>query len=314
MRHFALGSVLLLASAHLGLAATINVTVGGAAGLKFVPETVNANKGDVINFIFQQKNHTITQSSLANPCVPLATGFDSGFKPVPENQTGDFPIASLTVTGSTPIWAYCRQGTHCKSGMVFAVNPGEDLATFKANAAASGSSSPPTVSSATTSVPVPTPSNGVSDHKIIVGGANVLAFTPSNITAQPGDTITFEFRQKNHTVTASSFEDPCRSNGGFDSGFKPVADGAASFPTYTLKVNDTKPIWAFCKQGNHCSSGMVFSVNAVESSAKNYDAFRDAAKSPSSPNPYGTGAAWRPSVGSPMIAVVLGIAAAGWLL
>lgn len=316
MRHFALGSVLLLASAQLGLAATINVSVGGSAGLKFDPDTVNASVGDVILFTFKQKNHTITQSTLASPCSHLANGFDSGFKPVPTDQTSGFPMANLTVVQQTPIWAYCRQSTHCQSGMVFSVNPGADLAQFRANAIASGSSSPPTVSSATTPVPSTSAVPSGTDHKVIVGGAGILAFSPSNISAQVGDTITFEFHQKNHTVTSSSFDTPCQGNGGFDSGFKPVADGAASFPTFTVPVNDTKPIWAYCKQGNHCTSGMVFAVNAVETGPKNFSAFQAAAKKPadSSSTPYGTGAAWRPSVGSPLIAVVLGISAAGWLL
>jgi plastocyanin len=30
------------------------------------------------------------------------------------------------------------------------------------------------------------------DHRIVVGGPNTLAYTPSNITAAVGDTITFE--------------------------------------------------------------------------------------------------------------------------
>jgi plastocyanin len=314
MRHFALGSVLLLASAQLALAATINVTVGGSAGLKFVPDTVNANVGDVILFTFLQKNHTVTQSTLASPCIRSSSGFDSGFKPVPADQTSGFPMANLTVTSAEPIWAYCRQGTHCQSGMVFSVNPGTQLATFRANAAASGSSPPPTVSSATTPVPTTSAVPSSTDHRVIVGGANILTFTPSNITAQPGDTITFEFRQKNHTVTSSTFDAPCRPNGAFDSGFKPT-DGSSSFPTYTLLVNDTKPIWAYCKQGTHCASGMVFAANAVETSNKSFAAFLDKAKSPTdSSTPYGTGAAWRPSVGSPLMAVVLAISAAGWLL
>jgi len=307
---------LLLASAHLGLAETFNVIVGGAAGLKFVPDSVNASVGDVILFTFKQKAHSVTQSTLANPCTRLANGFDSGFMPVPDNQTTGFPTANLTVKQTTPIWVYCRQGNHCAQGMVFAVNPGSDLATFQANAAASAGS-PPTVSSATTPVSTTSAVPSSKDHRVIVGGTGVLAFNPNTVTAQPGDTITFEFRQKNHTVTSSTFEDPCHSNGGFDSGFHPVADGASNFPTWTLPVNDTKPIWAYCKQGNHCSSGMVFAVNSVESSTKNFNAFRDSAKqstNSTSSTPYGTGAAWRPSVGSSSMAVVLALSAAGWLL
>jgi plastocyanin len=246
--------------------------------------------GDIVRFIFQQKNHTVTQSSFDNPCQPISNGFDTNFVPVPDSQTNDFPVAELQVSRTTPVWAYCRQGNHCTQGMVFAINPGDKFAEFLAKA--TGAASPAaTTSAAVTIQPVPTsastgasPTSTSRDHKVVVGGPGVLVFNPANITAQPGDTITFEFHQKNHTVTASSFDAPCRdlasSTGqiGFDSAFQPVTDGAATFPTYTVQVNDTKPIWAFCKQGNHCGQGMVFAANAVESGPKNFAAFQSLAK------------------------------------
>lgn len=70
------------------------------------------------------------------------------------------------------------------------------------------------------------PSSAVSsDHKVVVGGSS-LVFQPANITAQVGDTITFQFMAKNHTATQSTFAGPCKplaqnsSTGmvGFDSG------------------------------------------------------------------------------------------------
>lgn len=327
MRYFALGSIFLLASAQLALSANIDVVVGGIGVLKFNPPSVNANVGDVVRFIFQQKNHTVTQSSLDNPCSPLAGGFDSGFMPVPDTQTTNFPTAQLTVQKTTPIWAYCRQSTHCRSGMVFAVNPGNQLAAFQA--AATGGTAPPSASSASAAAPTSTGVPSSTDHKVIVGGTGVLAFNPPNITAQVGDTITFEFHQKNHTVTASSFAAPCRDlfstsgQAGFDSGFMAVADGATTFPTYTVQVNNTTPIWAFCRQANHCGQGMVFAANTVESGSKNFAAFEALAKqlngtsgSSSSTSPYSSPAsgAWRPAVGSSSMAVVLVLSAATLLL
>jgi len=157
---------------------------------------------------------------------------------VPDGATSGFPLAEFTVVDTNPIWVYCRQGNHCQQGMVFAINPGDKFAAFQA--AATGASSPSATASSspsatsvssqspattsTTSTPSSTPS--VVDHKVIVGGPNILSYSPSNITAQVGDTITFEFHQKNHTITASSFDAPCRalaltsSTGqvGFDSG------------------------------------------------------------------------------------------------
>jgi len=322
MRQFALASVLLLASAQLGFAATtFDVTVGGTA-LTFVPPSVIAQVGDTIRFTFKQKNHTVTQSTLQNPCVPLANGFNSGFVPVAANKTTDFPTAELTLKNLNPIWAYCAQANHCSSsGMVFAVNPGSQFAAFQSAATQAPSSTlPPSVTS--TSAPVPT-SSGLSsgaDHRVIVGGTGVLAFSPTNITAQVGDTVTFEFHQKNHTVTASSFNSPCvelsaSGPAGFDSGFKPVGDGVTDFPTYTVRVNDTKPIWAYCRQANHCSSGMVFAVNTDESSAKTFAAFQALAKgsgsSTSGSSGYPSSATGRPSSS---MAVVLGLFAAAFLV
>jgi len=238
-----------------------------------------------------QKNHTATQSSFANPCSAAAGGFDSGFVPVSENNTaGPFQQAEFQVTDTNPVWVYCRQTGHCQMGMVFAINPGEKFAAFQAAAMGntttnSSSTASPAVSSATPTASSTSPSSTSQDHRIIVGGTT-LTFEPANITAQPGDTITFEFHQKNHTITQSSFANPCQmlaSNStsgqvGFDSGFMPVSANATTFPTYTVQVNDTSPIWAYCRQTGHCGDGMVFAANANESSANTFEAFEAGAK------------------------------------
>ncbi|KAI0792835.1 Cupredoxin, partial [Abortiporus biennis] len=128
-----------------------------------------------------------------------------------------------------------------------------------------------------------------SDHRVMVGAGGLLTFNPSNITAQVGDTITFVFAAKNHTATQSNFANPCTSltqsstsgQVGFDSGFMPVPNGTVNFPTYTIQVNDTAPIWAFCRQTtpvSHCAQGMVFAANAVESGANTFEAFEAKAK------------------------------------
>jgi len=280
-------------------AAQFNVTVGGSAGLVFTPEFVTAQPGDTVFFTFKQKNHTVTQSTFAGPCQPMANGFDSGFVPVPaENVDGPFPAAQLAVRDTQPIWVYCRQAGHCQQGMVFAVNPGDKFAAFKANAMGGGTSSvstPPTVSStpapppSSTSTPVTvnppptsTPTTGT-DHRIVVGGTGLLSFNPSNVVAQTGDTVTFEFHQKNHTATQSTFANPCSPMAnGFNSGFNPVGTDATTFPTFTVPVNDTKAIWVYCAQPGHCSSGMVFAVNAATSGSNTFEAFRAKAMGSSS--------------------------------
>jgi plastocyanin len=312
MRNFITTAALLSLAQTLSSAKIIDVTVGGPGVLQYNPSFVEANLGDAIRFEFRQKNHTATQSSFAQPCVPLPGGFDTSFLPVADSVTQNFPVAYLNVTDLSPVWVYCRQANHCQQGMVFAVNPGDKFAAFQAAAAsnpfgnasttasvppttttaagtttaATPSVTTPTFSTNTATTPAPT-STGSVDHKIIVGGPNILTYSPSNITAAIGDTITFEFHQKNHTVTQSSFDAPCRalaststtSQVGFDSGFMAVADSVTTgFPTFTITVNDTTPIWAYCRQVNHCGQGMVFAVNAVESGPKNFAAFQALAK------------------------------------
>jgi len=53
-----------------------------------------------------------------------------------------------------------------------------------------------------------------------------------------------------------------------------LSHSVTTFPTYTIQVNDTAPIWAYCRQATHCGAGMVFAVNAVESGPNNFAAFQ----------------------------------------
>jgi len=114
-------AVVALSTALVASAANITVQVGANGTLTYNPPSVMANTGDIISFDFLAKNHTVTQSTFANPCNQ--SGIDSGFFPVAANAT-QVPQWSFTVeNGSTPLWFYCRQIGHCQMGMVFAVNP-----------------------------------------------------------------------------------------------------------------------------------------------------------------------------------------------
>ncbi|KAG6853923.1 hypothetical protein C0991_012413 [Blastosporella zonata] len=95
MRFFAVAAALV----SMVAAETITVMVGQNGTLAYSPESITANAGDVVNFQFLSKNHTVTQSSFANPCAPLTTptvGIDSGFQFVPTNATS-FPQYSITI-------------------------------------------------------------------------------------------------------------------------------------------------------------------------------------------------------------------------
>ncbi|KAK6346398.1 hypothetical protein TWF730_010724 [Orbilia blumenaviensis] len=95
-------------------------------------------------------------------------------------------------------------------------------------------------------------------------------FEPAEIQAEVGDLIQFQFHPMNHSVVRASFADPCipiedspAGNGtvGFFSGFMPVAESAEVMPTFTIRVENDKPIWFYCSQGRHCQAGMVGAIN-----------------------------------------------------
>lgn len=119
----------------------------------------------------------------------------------------------------------------------------------------------------TSSAPAPTgtsPSTPATTHTVLVGGPGdlLLTYQPPFVNALPGDLITFDFRERNHTVTQSTFDTPCASNpSGVRSGFRPNAEGTAGKEIFEYQVVDTAPKWFYCAQGTHCRSGMVFAVN-----------------------------------------------------
>jgi len=122
-------------------------------------------------------------------------------------------------------------------------------------------------------------------HDIQVGAGGKLVYSPEAISAQPGDQVVFHFNPKNHTVTQSSFADPCGPKpGGISSGFQPVAANQTSnLPTYTITVNDTQPIWVYCAQAartpsSHCGQGMVFAINCgLDGAPNSFTNFKNAA-------------------------------------
>jgi len=326
---------------------THTVIVGGPGQLTYTPACLWPAVGDVVNFEFREKNHTVTQSSFAEPCkkqvdaAGVQSGFDSGFKPVAAGTTSGFPVMSFNVTDTEPKWFYCAQGTHCVAGMVFAINPPREGNTFEAflanaknsaNQTPSASSAPATTTPAAPTVtpapdgvvtvtqtitlgastwtttygsapgsPAPTPNPQPIVHIVTVGGNGSLTYDPPSIKAAPRDIISFQFRSKNHTVTQSSFSNPCRkleftsTQVGFDSGFMAVSADASAFPTWNITVNDTAPIWAYCRQGNHCGNGMVFAINAVESGNQSFTAFQTLAKQINGTQPSATTSGATPS-------------------
>jgi plastocyanin len=161
--------------------------------------------------------------------------------------------------------------------MVMGINPPTSGNTFDAfqmlAEKTNGTSSNATTSNATTSTPT--------NHMVTVGKDGQLRYDPEFITAAVGDTVTYQFFPKNHTVTQSNFAEPCQPKAdtssdhtpGFDSGFMPVAANDATPHLFTITVNDTNPIWAYCRQVGHCGSGMVMGINPP-TSGNTFDAFQ----------------------------------------
>jgi len=125
-----------------------------------------------------------------------------------------------------------------------------------------------TTSQSTYTTTSPTSTAATTTYSIQVGPSGQLVYSPSNISANVGDTVEFFFNPKNHTVTQSSFGKPCEklqvSTGivGLDTGFANPTNVSLTTPGFAFVVNDTSPLWFYCRQTGHCKKGMVFAVNA----------------------------------------------------
>jgi hypothetical protein len=102
------------------------------------------------------------------------------------------------------------------------------------------------------------------------GDGTVLKFDPPFLqNIAPGQHVHFDFRALNHTLTESSFDDPCSKLPGttIDTNFMNAnkADTPEAKP-FDLWINTAVPRYFYCKQANgtpnsHCGKGMVFAVN-----------------------------------------------------
>jgi plastocyanin len=80
-----LAPAVFLATAGLASAATIPVAVG-RTGLTFDPNVIHAKQGDVIEFRFWPRNHSVVAGDFKEACRPAAnTPFWSGFFPTQPN-------------------------------------------------------------------------------------------------------------------------------------------------------------------------------------------------------------------------------------
>jgi len=94
-----------------GMVSVQVVKVGGANGeLTFTPSDIQAPVGSMVQFQFWPKNHSVAQSTFAQPCQPIqqtqpnvTNPLWSGFMPT---DAGASMMATYTVmvNDTTPIW------------------------------------------------------------------------------------------------------------------------------------------------------------------------------------------------------------------
>ncbi|KAF2750041.1 Cupredoxin [Sporormia fimetaria CBS 119925] len=203
-----------------GTVKTHVVQVGGPNGtLLFYPENLVAQPGDLVQFQFNPKNHSVVQSTFDQPCVPIQNimpnktdAFYSGFMPTNASSVaaGNKLTYTIRVMDTKPIWYYCSQGPHCQNGMVGAINApasgNRTLASHKALAAAApenlspgqqagqGPASPPASPGA--------PSSGPTDS--ISGGATPSApDTPAQVTTDAAGRISQSLLMLGLTMVAA---------------------------------------------------------------------------------------------------------------
>ncbi|KAF2003670.1 hypothetical protein P154DRAFT_561115 [Amniculicola lignicola CBS 123094] len=119
----------------------------------------------------------------------------------------------------------------------------------------------------TTPSPSSTSTGPVPTHTVAVGKNH--EFQPSETTAAIGDIIEFRFFPKNHSVVRAEYMDPCvpyelydRGKTGFFSGFRITQPDIREDqrPTWSLKINDTNPIFFYCSAPESCQRWAMVGV------------------------------------------------------
>ncbi|KAE8552278.1 hypothetical protein EYB25_006172 [Talaromyces marneffei] len=109
-------------------------------------------------------------------------------------------------------------------------------------------------------------------------GRGGLIFSPDTLTVSPGGKVEFQFVSGDHSVTQSTFADPCHpvNETSLSSGI--ISAGGGPPVVFTVTINDTKPLWYYCAQGRHCQAGMVGVINPPPTGPNTLDAYKAAAK------------------------------------
>lgn len=199
---------------------THQVTVGGSAGLVYTPDSLVAEPGDMVQFNFLSKNHTVTQSAFAKPCVKLADGVDSGFMPNGDETVNPPPTYMFQVLDKEATWFYCRQGNHCGAGMTFSINPTAEKsqAKFKQLAIEQNGTAGGSYGAAGGSPPPPKASPAI----LPPAGTGIAA--PSGTA--PAASGAFPIPPANSTIYSAPLQPPQGNNAAEATGTLPPAPGA----------------------------------------------------------------------------------------
>ncbi|KAL8404249.1 hypothetical protein RB594_009200 [Gaeumannomyces avenae] len=145
----------------------------------------------------------------------------------------------------------------------------------------------------TTSVPSTSTSTSTTSsvaaatHTVAVG-ADGFKFQPNRITAEKGDTVLFRFYPGGHAVARSDFGLPCIpyeltgvNHVGFFSKIQTPHVVSNDLPTFSIKINDTQPIFFYCSAPGSCvDHHMIGAINpnSTQTLEKQEEAVRKASQ------------------------------------
>lgn len=165
--------------------------------LIYSPASTTIPVGDMVQWHFYPKNHSVVQAAFSNPCEPLSnvmpnvTTFYSGYMPVSKNDTM-MPALTMMVKSTMPFWYYCSQGNHCQDGMVGVINPpapstGKTIDAFTQKAKTAPKSTIPTNSTISSS------SNSTSSSSSPSSSGGAAASKSASAAAAPATTSAATF-------------------------------------------------------------------------------------------------------------------------
>ncbi|KAK1836896.1 hypothetical protein QBC39DRAFT_326322 [Podospora conica] len=163
----------------------------GREGLNFEPNSIYAKPGDIVEFRFWARNHSVVAGTFDRACVPATRGgFFSGFIPTAAGARND-TVFRVTINSTDPIVFYCSQntGSHCKSGMVGTINAAEARGVdfYKALAAnASTAVSPPRVFGGQLVLSPPPPNSSTTLTSTSTASASTSTLTATSTATATG--------------------------------------------------------------------------------------------------------------------------------